>query len=403
MLFYVSFVDNNGKKNSNMFEAKAYEELLNKLQKNQLITLDIKPIPPYLEKIIPKGGKKISTDEIIEMIENLHLIIKAGLPLYQGIVDLAEDSNNKRFKSMLFGVAEDIRNGKALSAAFEPYKEVVTPMVLNLIKIGEETGQLESTLLRGAIFLKKVSDLRKKAKSALIYPSFAFFAIMGAMLVWMIYVLPQMTQLFKDMNIELPAMTVFIMSISDFLANYIHFVLLGIIAIGVAFKLAHKKNQRVRFFVDKVMLKIPVIKQIISSFNIAFISEYLKLAIISGIPIFNALESLGKNIKNELFQKALRDAREDLSKGSQLSSAFVKTKMFTPFVIRMMGVGESSGTLDNQLELISEHYYEKVDNYANNIGKIIEPVVLIIVGGFMALIMAGLMGPMYDLVAGMEK
>jgi type II secretory pathway component PulF len=150
------------------------------------------------------------------------------------------------------------------------------------------------------------------------------------------------------------------------------------------------------------MLKVPVIKQIISSFNMAFISEYLRLALVSGIPLSSALDTLRNNVSNELYKYALQGVSDDVTKGNQLSSAFVNTKLFAPFMTRMMGVGESSGTLEPQLELISEHYYEKVDYFAENIGKIIEPVVLIIVGGFMALIMLGLMGPIYDLVSNIK-
>ena len=164
--------------------------------------------------------------------------------------------------------------------------------------------------------------------------------------------------------------------------------------------MAQKKYQVVRWHIDKYLLKTPVLKTVISSFNIAFISEYLRLAVVSGVPLYEALDTLNKNINNELYKKALQDATRDISKGSQLSSAFSQTKMFSTFTIRMMSVGEASGTLDSQLAIVSEHYYEKVDYFADNIGKIIEPVVLIFVGGFMILVIAGLMGPMYDLVSG---
>jgi type II secretory pathway component PulF len=166
--------------------------------------------------------------------------------------------------------------------------------------------------------------------------------------------------------------------------------------------LAHKKYQKVRLFTDKIVLKIPVIKQIVSGFNIAFLTEYLRLALVSGVPIFNDLQSLKENLKNEVFKEALASSTVEVSRGAQISTAFSKTGVFTPFTIRMIGVGESSGSLDSQLKLISEHYYERVNYFAENIGKVIEPVVLIFVGGFMALVIAGLMGPMYDLISNIK-
>lgn len=402
MHFVVFAISKEGKKNYLFLEAKSHDELAKKLRSDGTIVLDIKQLPAFLSPFAPKPGKKISPNEVIELLDNLYLIIKAGLPLYQGIVDLADDSENKRFKNMLYGIANDINNGKSLSMAFEVYREVVGPMIINLIQIGEETGQLELTLKRGALFMRRTVSLKKKAKSALIYPSFALFAVMGAMLVWMIYVLPQMTGLFKEMGIQLPPLTVFMMNLSDFLTNYILYMFGGMVGFFIALKIAHKKNEKVRWYTDLIILKIPVVRDIVSGFNIAFISEYLRLAIVSGIPIFGALDTLVKNISNELFRKALKDATNDITRGSQLSTSFAKTKMFSMFMIRMMAVGESSGTLEGQLNIVAEHYYEKVDNYAENIGKIIEPVVLIVVGGFMALVMVGLMGPMYDLVGGVK-
>ena len=251
--------------------------------------------------------------------------------------------------------------------------------------------------------MKRTLSLKKKAKQALIYPSFSFFAVFGAMLVWMIYVLPQLTQLFKEMNVELPPLTVFMISASNFLTDYIIHLLVAIVALIMSFKFLLTKYQKVRFHTDRYILKIPIIKEIVAGFNMAFIAEYLRLSLISGIPLYNALEILQKNLTNEVYQLGLKAAYHDVSHGFQLSESFKKTNLFTPFMTRMMGVGEVSGNLDTQLELVATHYNEKVDYYADNIGKVIEPVILIIVGGFMALVMIGLMGPMYDLIQNMDK
>lgn len=399
MQFIIKSITDKGKVALSLSEADDYDYLLRKLKQQKVVALNITPLPNYISVLIPKGGRKVTADEVVELMENLHLVIKAGLPLYQGLQDLAEDSDSKRFKEMLLYIADAVHNGKSLSVAFEKYKDVVGSIILNLIKIGEETGQLEHTLKRAASFLKRTAALKKKAKGALIYPTFAFVAVMGAMLVWMMYVLPQMTGLFKEMDMVLPPLTLAIIAMSDFLTNYIAYLIVGIILFIIAFKVLYKKNQKFRYHVDLMVLKIPVIKQIISGFNIAFITEYLRLALVSGVPVFGALQTLVGNITNEPFKLALENTKNDVAKGSQISTALAKTKMFTPFTLRMISVGESAGSLDAQLELVSSFYYERVDYFAENIGKVIEPVVLIFVGGFMALVIAGLMGPMYDLIS----
>ncbi|MDD5210775.1 MAG: type II secretion system F family protein [Sulfuricurvum sp.] len=401
MLFLVGSIDATQHRSYSLYDEESISALLKHLARHRITPLSIREVPSFFTPFLPAARVNVSPEEVIELIESLHLVIKSGLPLYSGLFDLAEDAENPKFKKMLITVAEEINSGKSLSAAFIPYKKALGMMIINLIHIGEETGQLQATLERGAQFLKRTLALKKKAKQALIYPSFAFATVSAAMLVWMLYVLPQMTDLFKQMNVKLPPLTLFLMAASEFLTNYIGYMAVGLVALIVAFKVLHKKYQKVRFHTDKYILKIPIIKHIVSGFNMAFISEYLRLALVSGVPLFNALEILKNNLQNEVFQKALIATHYDLSRGLQLSESFKKTELFSPFMLRMMSVGEASGNLDSQLELIASHYNEKVDYYAENIGKVIEPVVLIFVGGFMALVMVGLMGPMYDLIGQM--
>jgi len=402
MYFFVKSIDKKGKTGFLIENSQDIDTLLRDFERQNIIALNITPFPKFLDISLHKPGQKVSADEVIELMDNLHLIIKSGLPLYQGLMDIAQDTENKRFKQMLLDVAYTVHDGKSLSEAFEKYKDTIGVIILNLIKIGEDTGQLEATLQRASYFLKKTSALKKKAKGALIYPGFAFVTVFAAMLVWMMYVLPQMTDLFKDMDIDLPPITLAIMAISDFLSKYIFYLAGFLVALVIAMSVLYKKNQKFRFYVTKLLLKIPIIKHIIIGFNIAFISEYLRLALVSGVPLFNAITTLVGNIQNEVFKKALYGAKEDISKGSSISDSLAKTKIFTPFTIRMITVGESSGNLDAQLEIISTYYYERVDYFAENIGKVIEPVVLIFVGGFMALVIVGLMGPMYDLISKMK-
>jgi len=402
MRFFVKTITKEGKTAFDFIESPDYGALLKKLKEDESVPVSISQIPLLVSRFIPSSRKQVTENEVVELMESLHLVIKSGLPLYEGLHDLAKESDSKQFKDMLLYIANAVNSGQSLSVAFEAYKKVIGTIILNLIKIGEDTGQLELTLKRAAEFLKRTIALKKKAKGALIYPSFAFVAVLGAMFVWMIYVLPQMLDLFKSMDLKLPPLTLGIIATSNFLSAYWMHMIVFIVLFIVGFKIAHKKYQKVRLFSDKMVLKIPIIKQIVSGFNIAFITEYLRLALVSGVPIFNALQSLEENLKNEVFKEALKTATDEVRKGSQISMAFSKTDVFTPFTIRMIGVGESSGSLDSQLNLISEHYYERVSYFAENIGKVIEPVVLIFVGGFMALVIAGLMGPMYDLISQMK-
>ena len=241
MHFLVNCVNNQGQSSYEIVEEENYDYLLQTLENRKITPLGITQIPNLLSPFMLSRKGKISQEEVIELMENMHLVVKSGLPLYQALVDLAEDSDNKYFKNMLFQISDDIHMGKSLSKAFEPYKNIVGIVILNFIRIGEETGQLQATLERSATFLKRTVTLKKKAKSALIYPLFSFVAVFGAMLVWMIYVLPQMAELFKEMDTELPTLTLVIMDISDYLSKSIGSLLLGLVIFIVLFKILHNK------------------------------------------------------------------------------------------------------------------------------------------------------------------
>ncbi|BDY12768.1 type II secretion system F family protein [Hydrogenimonas cancrithermarum] len=400
--FFVHAKTESGKTVFSVFEVENFETLLEELALEELIPQKIAVLPPALGKLLVGKTGKVSTDNVIELLENVHLVVKSGLPLYRGIMDLAQDASDKRYKTMLKHIAKKINSGHSLESSMEPYRRSIGDVVLNLVRIGERTGQLEMTLRRAAEFLKKTTSLKRKAKQALIYPSFAFIAVFSAMLVWMIYVLPQMTQLFEEMDIELPGITLAVMAASDFLQEYILYLIAGIAAVTVLVIAAYRKSSQFRFYLDRAVMKIPIVSQIVKGFNIAFISEYLRIGIESGIPIVDNLDSLRKNISNEVFKRALDSTLESIQQGHQLSGSLKKTGIMTPFVIRMLTMGEESGSLDKQLETVSDYYYERVEYYAENIGKIIEPVILIVVGGFMALVMISIMGPLYDMLSSIK-
>ena len=398
-LFGVYTLTDTGNKSFQLIEAEDSYELIIKLQRENLTPLNILELPKFVNIFNDLVSQKVTTDEIIEVLNNLHLITNSGLPLHSGLTDIATDTENRTLKKMLSNIASSIAEGTSLSSSCEVYKRYFTDTIINLMKIGEETGQLPETLKRGAEFLKRTDELKKKAKQALIYPAFAFGTISIAMLIWIIFVLPQIAQIFQDMDIELPAITVAIIKVSNFIKAYWYLIILFFILFIVAFRFSYRKYQKFRLFVAKRLMDIPFLAKMIQSFNIAFISEYLALSISSGLPLFEAVRTMQENITNELYKAEMKHALEYLLQGYQLSYSFKQTGLFPSFPLRMIAIGEEAGSLDQQLKIISKYYYEKVDYYSQNIAKIIEPLVIILVGGFMALLMIGLMGPIYDLIS----
>jgi type II secretory pathway component PulF len=285
----------------------------------------------------------------------------------------------------------------------ERHPKVFTSTVVGLIKIGEETGELESTLKDAAIYLKRIDNLRSKLKSAIILPVFTLVMMMGAFGFWMVVVMPSLIDVFESFDMELPLMTQAIIGTYYFLqANAVE-VIIGIIVFVVGFIVAKKKIYAVQYKTDQLLLKLPVVGITLSYYNYAFVAEYTRLMVAAGLPLFQALGILSESLKNLVFKTGVVRARDLISSGRTFSSSIGELQMFTPLVVRMISVGEQTGSLEAQLEYVSKYYYDKVDYISENIAALIQPVLTVVLGFFLIIIMAGFLGPISDMVSNIGK
>ncbi|MEA3290063.1 MAG: type II secretion system F family protein [Campylobacterota bacterium] len=399
--FIVYIIDDEGKKLIEGFEANNKGELYQTLDQNNNIPLKIYPLHPKLMFLSKLFEPKVTTDQIIQMLDNLNIILKAGIPLAQGLHDIKEDAENAQEKKLLTKIANQVSSGTKFSTACEPYKKQFTQTIINLMAVGEETGQIETTLRSGADFLRKTQELKKNTKKALITPLFSIGFIFMAVVAWMLFVVPGMVGFFKDMDTELPALTKFLIAASEFFTEYIGMVIMGIIGTIIIFKTALEKSDKFRYAFLKLALKTPVFSKMMVFFNIAYIADYLKLSLSSGLTLYDALIMLQGSIENDLYKEDLEKIIKGLEQGVPLSAGVRSNPLYTNFVTRVVEIGETTGSLENELGTIAETYFTKVQDISDNIPKIVQPLTLMIGGGFMALIMTGLMGPIYDLIAQM--
>ncbi|NPA16927.1 MAG: type II secretion system F family protein, partial [Aquificae bacterium] len=188
-----------------------------------------------------------------------------------------------------------------------------------------------------------------------------------------------------------------------FTRNYFLYFIGFVFLSAVFIKILRMKNERFRYHTDKILLRLPVFGIILTNFNYAFFAEYIRLMIISGLPLYQALYIMETALKNTVFKNAIRNTRQQIEQGKSFSEALKEENVFSPLIIRMISIGEQAGGLDEQLEYISTYYYNKVDYLAQNIAKMIEPIVIGVVGGFMLIIMIGLIGPIYDLISQVSR
>ncbi|GAB6072287.1 type II secretion system F family protein [Venenivibrio stagnispumantis] len=405
-IYIVEAVDTEGNIIKKMVKVNDETEIELILKAQNLEIIDIKPVPVFIEYLInfnPFKKKKIKKQEIIEFLENLHLVVKSGMPVGSGIMDLAETNENPAFKDILLDIHSRVLSGTALSEAFKVYENIFGNVIITLIRIGEETGNLEKVLKDGAEYLKRIEDIKAKTKQALIYPTFTFVAMSSAMIFWLVYVLPKLTEAFKNFNIELPVTTLFLIWLSEKTQKYILDIIAFLFFSFIFLKIGRKRNEKIKYITDKILLKLPIFGIIITYFNFAFIAEYLRLMIKSGVNITQSLNILGESLNNAIFKKAIKDASEDIYNGESISNAFQKQQMFSPMIIRMIYIGENTGQLEEQLNYISDYYYGKVNYISQNIAKMIEPILISMMGIFMLIIILGLLGPIYNLISVVGK
>jgi len=401
MQFYsIKAIDEDGRKIRKFVEVDSDDDIIPYVDAMGAGVVSVQKLPSFYRHLRLK--KAVKTTEIIEVMDNLHLIIKAGLPVNNGLSDLAKDSDNEQLSEILTDISLRIQSGTSFSKSIIRYEKIFSPVVTNLVRIGEETGKLDTTLKDAAKYLQKTHDLKSKTKSALTYPIFALVAMIATMVFWLVFVMPKMIDAFSSFDIELPMSTKFVMGFSSFMQQNIFFITTTLILLVIFNKFMRERNDKYRLYSDKLLIKLPIFGNIISNFNFAFIAEYVRLMISAGLPLYQALSIMEESLTNRVFKNAVANSRDLIAKGSSFSDALDKQKMFPNIILRMVTVGEQTGNLDNQLDNVSHYYYQKVDYIATNISKMVEPIIIGFIGLFMLVIMLGLMGPIFSLISGVQ-
>ncbi|MBI5050797.1 MAG: type II secretion system F family protein [Nitrospirae bacterium] len=352
----------------------------------------------YINKLRSVG---IKTKDIIEFANGISVMLRAGIPLLTSLSDIAESLENKRFKRRIEEIGKTVELGSSLSAALSQHQDIFPEIFIHLVSVGEETGGLDKSLSDVAVHLQRMEDLKSAIRRALMYPIFAIITTTGALLFWLIYVLPKMTSLFQFMSVKLPFITRFLIVASNFsTANWYVFILFPLLFFA-AFKIL-SKSDAIKYYIDMAKLKMPIIKLIVFNRLLALFSEQLRIMLSSGITIDKSFDILIKVINNDVFRKALIVVKEDILLGSRIHEAIKKHgALFPNLVTRLIRIGEETGNLTEQLNYLSDEYLKKLHDVSQKMEKMIEPIVILFIGGIFIVIIAGLLLPIYDLISTM--
>jgi type II secretory pathway component PulF len=347
-------------------------------------------------------SRGVKRREVIELARNLSVMMRGGLPLLNSLDDIMMTTENKYLKKALGDMKAQVASGVSFSSAVEEHRDIFPDILIRLAGIGEETGTLEKSLSNAAEHLQKMEDLSQAIKRALIYPVLALVVTLGALIFWLVYVLPQIISVIKDMGVELPFITRMLIYLSELTQAYWYILILLPPAIFLVIRLL-KRKESTRYYLDALKLKLPVVKLVVYNKLLALFSEQSRILIVAGITVDRSLAIIADVIGNEVFKRAILAAKDSISFGSGISEALKEQRVFPLLVVRMVGIGESSGSLDEQFAFLSNYYVAKLDDISEKMGKLMEPLVILVVGVMFIFVILGLMLPIYELVSKFGK
>ena len=362
-----------------------------------LFVLQIKKSSGFAQKIQAKlKARQIQRKDIIELATNLSIMLHAGVPIFTALEDLATGAGNDYYRSVIRDVIKNIEMGTRFSDALNLHPAVFPDVLIRLVMVGEETGRLEESLKEAAAHLQKMDELASTVKNALIYPCFSLITTGAALIFWLGFVLPKILKIITGLGMKLPLLTRILIVLSNFTQKYWFIAPLIPVFVFLIVKVMQMRPQG-RYYWDLAKLKIPIIKILLYNKLLALLSEQLRLMISAGITIDKCMDMAAEVIGNEVFKRAILTTRNNIIAGGQISESLSAFPIFPPLYVRMVAIGEASGSLDKQFGFLTDHYYKVVDDFSNKIGKMIEPILMIVMGGLLGTMIAGVMLPMYDM------
>ena len=337
--------------------------------------------------------------EIIHFCFHLELLIRAGVPILEGLSDLRDTLENPRFREVVAGLVESIEGGQKLSAAMDEQPKVFNKVFVNLIRAGESTGRLPAVLQNLTESLKWEDELASQTKKLLMYPAFVGTIVLSATFFLMVYMVPQLKQFVKNMGQALPPHTQFLFFVSDMLVAYWYVALLLPVVLAIGIKLLLHTNPLARLRFDGLKLRVPFIGEILRKIILSRFANTFALLYASGIPILDSIRTTQDVVGNLTVRQGLERVEQLIGEGQNVTAAFHSIGFFPPLVIRMLRVGESTGALDDALTNVSYFYNRDVKESVERVQQLIEPMLTVILGFLLGWIMLSVLGPVYDVIS----
>lgn len=389
-----------GRRIKGELEAADEKIVRNQLKRRNLDVKKIKEKPKDLFENVAFMQPKIKKKDLVIFTRQFSTMIDAGLPLVQGLNILAEQTENPTFRKLLKQVVADVESGASLNEALKKHPHVFDDLFVHLVAAGEVGGILDIILQRLAIYIEKAEKLKAQIKGALTYPIVVMVIAAVVLAVIMIFVIPVFQDMFASGGNALPAPTQFVVNLSDFTIKYILHILAGMVLFVIGFK-QFRKSAFGRRFTDALALKLPVFGILLKKVAVARFTRTLGTMISSGVPILDALEICAKTSGNVILEEVVLDVRSDVSEGQTMAEPLSQNDIFPNMVTQMIAVGEATGALDAMLDKIAEFYDEEVDVAVASLTSMLEPLLMVFLGGSIGGIVIAMYLPIFQAAANM--
>ena len=356
-------------------------------------------VKPKGKPLFGATGKPIKPQEIAAFSRQIATMIKSGVPIVQALEIMENGAKNPRMTKMVGGLRNDIENGSSIYEAMGKHPVQFDELYRNLVKAGESAGVLETVLDTIATYKENIETLKGKIKKALFYPAMVMAVALLVSSILLVFVVPQFEDVFRGFGADLPAFTQMIVNLSRFMVKWWLVILVVIIAAIVLTIAAFKRSPAFQHFVDRVILKVPVIGQIMNNAAIARFSRTLAITFQAGVPLVEALDIVAGACGNTVYENAVNRMRDDVSVGYQVNMAMKQTHLFPHMVVQMTAIGEEAGALDTMLFKVAEFYEQEVNNAVDALASLIEPFIMVFIGVIVGGMVIGMYLPIFKLAA----
>ena len=378
-------VDQRGKEKRGRIEAENRDAVSQQLKKDGLFPVEIKEQGVLNKEIDLSIGKKVKPRDLSVFCRQFVSITQAGVPMKEALQMMTEQTENKWLKKGIAEVLANVEKGNTLADSMAAIPDVFPPMLVNMVHAGESSGSLEMSFDRMATHFEKEAKLKATIHKATIYPIILICAVIGVIAVMLLYVIPIFIDMFADLDVEMPALTMGVMNLSKWTASHWYVILAVVVGIAVAYRVIYNTEQG-RLKIDYIKMKMPLFGKLTVKSNCAQFARTMSTLMAAGISTTACLETVSKIVTNIYYKNAMMKAREEVMKGIPLSEPLADSEVFPPMVYHMTGIGEETGNMEEMLSKLADYYDEEVEITTQSVLAAMEPLIIV----FMALIVGTL-------------